>query len=227
MIGFSYKNLLLQLIHGSVIVITFLFLKVDCIKLDNYFISHNSITILLFLFLAFLIGFVIDFLADILESIIIKFVINPPAFYLLTREKWFGIALAHNDFILKELFRIAVKYGNNAETEKSYQNGFIRPDKKIVNYILQVAKNKAFRVCKDYQKEQIDSFFILYIFSRNISLSLLISAITLFLFASNIVLPKVLLFLTLLTLASSYRYYLYYARILLGTTIQEEKSEKQ
>lgn len=224
--GFSYKNLILQIIHGSVIILTFLFLVLDNLKLDDFLKSYFSIEVLLFLFLAFLIGVIVDFIADILESLLIKALIKPPIFYLLTKEIWCGIALAHKDFILNELCRIAVEYNEINEDKKaeeeSYKNRFIKSEKNIANYILQVAKNKAFRVCKDYQKEQIDSFFILYIFNRNISLSLLISSLVLFLFTSKIALPIGLLVLVLLTLASSYRYYLYYLRILLGTIIQKK-----
>ena len=226
MTGFSYKNLLLQIIQGNVIILTFICLQTAPLKLDNCFGSYNSTTVLLLPFLAFLIGVFIDFIADIIESAIVKYLITPPIFYLLTKDNLWGITLAHKEYILNELCRTAAEYKkinkNKKIVERYYQSKFRKPYKEIINYILQVAKNKAYGVCKDYQKEQIDSFFILYIFSRNISLSLLLSSFAFFIWSSNIIVPIVLLSLVLFAFASSYRYYLYYLRVLLGTTIQKE-----
>lgn len=92
---------------------------------------------------------------------------------------------------------------------------------KEINYLLQVAKNKAFRDCKEYQRDQIDSFFILYIFCRNIALALIVVCILFFceffiyhgIAAISLIIAFVL---------ASYRYYLYYLRILLGTTLSVE-----
>lgn len=228
MIGFSYKNLILQIVHGSVISLTLIFLYDKNLILEGTF-SDKSAAIGLFLLASYLLGVVVDFIADILESFALKLII-PPIYYLLTKECWYGIALAHKEYILKHLCEIAAEYKldhDNTKTDEYYLNRFQRtkPDKEVLNYILQVAKNKAFRVCKDYQKEQIDSFFILYIFSRNISLSLLFAAVALF-FGPCIISPFAVLGLVLFTLASSYRYYLYYLRILLGTTIQQEENLK-
>jgi hypothetical protein len=232
MSGFSYKNLLLQIIHGSIIIVTLIFLSLESLQyVIEFFKSYESTAVALFLFLSFIIGVIIDFISDILESLVLKFIIIPPIYYLLAKERWWGIALAHKEFILKELCRIAAEFKVNdtdkAELKEYYQNIFqekkpAKTDKKDINYILQVAKNKAFRNCKDYQKEQIDSFFVLYIFSRNISVSLLFSIVVLC-FYSRIILSIGLFAIVLLTLASSYRYYLYYSRILLGAIIQKEK----
>lgn len=228
MTGFSYKNLLLQIIHGSIIIITLVYIAKDPLTalIEDFEGLKMPVSILL-LFVAFLIGVLIDFIADLLESIFVEKFINPPVYYLLTKERWFGIALAHKDYILNELCRIAEAFdeaeGKESRSAIDFRNKFKgekdKKDKKVINYILQVAKNKAFRISSSSQKEQIDSFFILYIFSRNISLSLLFSAVALLIFC-NYFIALGLLGMLVLTLASSYRYYLYYSRILLGSTIQ-------
>ena len=226
MSGFSYKNLLLQIIHGAVIIGTLAFLFYDVLNqnLIDYLKANESILLALFLFSSFIIGVIIDFVADILESFAIRFFIKPPIFYLLTTERHLGITLAHNEYILFKLCQIASKFDKDKKDVSCYYKEFkTGKNKKIINYILQVAKNKAFRVCKDYQKEQIDSFFVLYIFSRNISLSLLISAVVVFIY-SNISIAIILMAIVLFTVTSSYRFYLYYSRILLGVTVTKENS---
>lgn len=233
MTGFSYKNSLLQIIHGSLIIITLIFLYWEkLLPLIDFFKPFESTTVVVFLFASFIIGVIIDFIADISESLVIRYYMTPPVFYLLKGRKC-GITLAHHDLIREELIDIAsehkVKESDKVTTKDLYTKLFEGKNidlegKEKINYLLQVAKNKAFRVCREYQKEQIDSFFVLYIFSRNISVSLLLS-IALLLVCSYFAVSAFLFAMMLITLASSYRYYLYYARILLGATHQKEEDK--
>ena len=221
MIGFSFKSIALQIIQGSIVLVT-----IACLLLNSFqwvidgFKSHLYLSITLLLFLAFSIGVLIDFLADSVESIVIRYMIKPPIYHLLKKDRYWGITLAHKKYILSQLCKIAAKYdekeGEDKVKAESYNNAFQNGNKETINYILQVAKNKAFSTCGDYQKEQIDSFFILYVFSRNLSLSLLISS-GLLVFCCPLI-SAIFGAVFVLTLFSSYRYYLYYVRILLGST---------
>lgn len=230
MSGFSYKNLLLQIIHGSIIIVTIAFLNKDASQPIIIFLtSHESIAVVLFVFISFIIGNIIDFIADSLESFTMKFV-KPPLYYILSKESTFGIALAHREYILTQLCITAAELKKSNLTKSNLTKSYLKifknktltkNDKIKLNYILQVAKNKAFKVCSDYQREQIDSFFVLYVFSRNISLSLLISIILLF-GHINCFMLLLLFLLMLFSLCASCRYYLYYLRILLGSTIPKK-----
>jgi len=185
----------------------------------------------LFFILSFFIGVMIDFFADFIESAIIKIkIIKLPSYYLLENgEKW-GIRLAHHQMILKDLCNTATKNSCSVHNDfKYFKDGHKDNKEGIPNYIFQVAKNQAFRECSEYQKEQLESFFVLYVFCRNLSFSFLV-VILLLLFNAAIVNPDIYLililvlpFLFVITILSSYRYFLYYSRIMLGSTFRPNK----
>ena len=227
MIGFSFKNFVLQIIQGSIISIALIYLLE--INLDSFLkIPDNLKTIIpiLFISVSFVIGVMNDFIADIIEGLVIKSkIIKPPSYHLLEKGEIWGIKLAHHKKIYNDLLDIAESNsGGNKDNS--------------ANYIFQVAKNYAFRECRTYQKEQLESFFTLYIFSRNLALSLLIVFDLLLLSAlfcpdqdPQWILLLILPVLILIAILSSYRYFLYYARILLGSTFKpreiiKEKSTK-
>lgn len=256
MSGFSFKQILLQIIQGSIVIAA----------LGMYFFSNDinsfaeikdymTLAAGAVLFSSFILGVLIDFIADMLESICFIF-FKPPLYYLLNKNRWMGISLAHRDAIRRNLCRLSGKYkliGSGCKVQNNnpciFRNSFCfmvkkpkRPKKnrfcrslkktvvwfkiknkpsKEINYILQVAKNRAFRDCKEYQRDQIDSFFILYIFCRNIALALTIVC-SLFFCESFINHGIVVILLVIAFILASYRYYLYYLRILLGTTLSVE-----
>lgn len=221
MIGFNFKSLVLQLIHGSIVIIPIIYINWSIF--DRYLIhieANGNIVLTFMLLLFFSIGVLIDFLADMLESLAVKCLRILPIYPLLKEGNQCGITLAHNKYILNELCEIAAKCNKSTKNAQYYLAWFEKRNREIVNYILQVAKNKAFRVCQDSQREQTDSFFILYVFSRNLSLSLLISASIMVSYDLNV--SIILLLVMILTLLASYRYYLYYLRILLGSTIDNK-----
>lgn len=230
MIGFNYRNLMLQIIQGSVIVcaILIMFRCEISYYFNGGFLKEYAVIIgLALLILAFSIGAFVDFITDMLELLLMFLskwepILTPPIYYLLTKESWFGISLAHNRYIFDKLCCIAAIHdmypGTLHEKREKYKREFEEErNLKTINYLLQVAKNKAFKKCKPYQKDQIESFFVLYIFARNLSLSLLIAMGLCFSFF-----PLSCMFLSVLAVFSSiasYRYYLYYIRVLLGSTI--------
>ncbi len=234
MIGFNFKSLVLQVIHGSIIIVALYFSLgkgiLSQVIIELKFISSNETLLLtLLIFLSYSIGILIDFLADILESFVFGRFFKPPIYYLLSKSQYCGVTLAHKDYILNELCVCAAVHDNNINKEDIHKL-FLEGEKKEINYILQVAKNKAFSDYKESQKEQQDSFFMLYIFSRNLSLSLIISVIILLFYISDEYLNSVLnndvviigVGLTIvLSLLASHRFYLYYTRILLGSTFKE------
>ena len=184
-------------------------------------INDAPTLLMVFIVLSFVAGVLIDFITDMLESAVIwcNF-IAPPSQYLLNRGKVMGIYLAHYECILDNLCRLAAKNcKQNTDSNKikeKHEKGIL----KEVNYIFQVAKNYVFRECKDYQKEQIESFFILYVFCRNITFSLCIVTV---LFASvSLFSISILCFLiAIAALMAAYRYFVYYSRALLGSTYNE------
>ena len=242
MVGFNYKSLVLQIIHGSVLLGMILFIFVSPSSLKDYTSDYSSATILfsIFILASFIIGVIIDFLADCLESIVIYLKLMPPVYYMLNNGRRFGITLAHHSYILNKLCEIASKHyiledkkvedkkveDKDKRTKEWFKDKFKKKDKKEVNYILQVAKNRAFRKCKEVQKDQIDSFFMLYVFSRNIALSLMLSSGLLFYGffykepITTVAYGFVFLSLSILFILASYRYYLYYLRILLGSSLK-------
>jgi hypothetical protein len=232
MIGFDYRSIVLQVIHGSLIVVTIVFLYADHFEKEIKFLTENEVfASVIFLFISYAIGILIDMLSDLFESFIVKYLTNLPFYHLLTRDRWFGISLAHREHIRNGLCNAAAHFKSSDPAERDkmssdYHTLFDannkKPDKKMLNYILQVAKNYAFRKCQVYQKEQINSFFMLYIFSRNLSLGLLIASM-LFLSHCHFIIATVLLLVCVFSIIACYRYYLYYARILLGTALHIDK----
>lgn len=227
MIGFNYRNLMLQIIQGSVVV-SVLIIVFWC-KISNLGVLSEHTTTIIFLALlisAFTIGALIDFISDIFESILMLLskyepLLTPPIYFLLTKSRWFGISLAHYVFILDNLCYIAARYDSKPENLQDkidmYKKEFVAKRKlETINYLLQVAKNKAFRECKPYQKDLIESFFILYIFKRNLAMSLLFAS--LICWNTSLWVSLVLAGLVIISSLASYRYYLYYIRVLLGTT---------
>ncbi len=231
MIGFSYKNFMLQIIQGSIILIFLIYLNengyLNFLENTKSFKISDSILPILFICISFIIGVIIDFIADNLEGLLIKIgFMKPPSYHLLKKGNRWGIVLAHHRKILENLCNTAAE---NSEY-KHFKNSHDKNKNNISNYIFQVAKNHAFRECSDYQKEQLESFFTLYIFSRNLSLSLLI-IIFLLVFCPmpnfQWILFFVLPFLFLVAILSSYRYFIYYARLILGSTIKSKEKKTQ
>jgi len=197
------------------------------------------------LMVAFAFGVLVDFVADIIESIFCLF-FKQPVFYLLTKKQWMGISLAHRSEILKKLCSYAaLKYHPGdvylgKEAERNINNSLCTVflhgynaisklggvvdrarnsfrHKIAINYLLQVTKNRCFIGCNNYQKEQMESFFELYIFSRNVALTLLCSLV--FLACSGGVLALAFLPIPLVFALASYRYNLYYCRLMLGSML--------
>ncbi len=232
MIGFDYRSIVLQVIHGSLIVVAIVFLWDDYFdKLIKFLTENEVFASVIFLFVSYAIGILIDMLSDLFESFIVKWIIKPPYYHLITRDRWSGISLAHREYIRDGLCLAAAHFKTPDFAERDnlrtqYLNLFReatkKPDKIKLNYLLQVAKNYAFRKCQVYQKEQINSFFMLYIFARNLSLGLLFASV-LFLIKCQFMIAVVLLFICFLSIIACYRYYLYYTRILLGTTFHIDK----
>jgi hypothetical protein len=215
MTGFSYKNFVLQIIQGSIILGALYYARTG--TLANVIAGFNDLAkadLLIFVCLSFVIGVLVDFLADSLESLcsyLIKS--NPPFYFLLKEGRKYGIMLAHYDKIFDDLCRVAAE--NSAF--KSY-NDFKTNDNEIY-YLFQVAKNIAFRECTEYQKDQIESFFILYIFCRNLAISFIIISV-ICLINAKWLLSVVFILSVCIAVASAYRYFLYYSRILLGSTFK-------
>lgn len=223
---------MLQIIQGSIISITLIYLfEINFDSILGGIEYGDTIVPILFICVSFVIGVMNDFIADIIEGLVIKFkIINPPSYHLLKNGKRWGIKLAHYDGILNNLCEIAASNSSENKDENHFKDDHNENKENIPNEIFQVAKNKAFRKCKDYQKEQMESFFTLYIFSRNLALSLLIAFDLLLLHTlfcptqdSQWILLLILPVLIVIALLSSYRYFLYYARILLGSTFKPKK----
>lgn len=217
MIGFSFKNLVLQIIHGAVIIaaVAMVYHENNIEQVSGFCNEKETVILAIFLLASFAVGVLVDFIADNLESLFLHKLIKPPVYYLLTKKRFWAIALAHHSEIMERLCMKADKYKggeivyNEGKDHKEWQN-------RHINYLLQVAKNQAFRDCKDYQREQIDSFFVLYIFARNLAFSLIVAmAVTAL---PHWKIAVCLLVGAVLSLIASYRYYLYYLRILLGST---------
>lgn len=197
------------------------------------------------LMVAFAIGVLVDFVADMIESLLCLF-FKQPVFYLLTKKQWMGISLAHRSEILKMLCSYAaLKYHPGdlylgKEVERNINNSlstvFLHGYNSIskpggavdrarnslrhkiaINYLLQVTKNRCFIGCNNYQKEQMESFFELYIFSRNVALTLLCSVV--FLAFSGYGLAFAFLPIPMVFALASYRYNLYYCRLMLGSML--------
>ncbi|MEA4868669.1 MAG: hypothetical protein VB097_09260 [Rikenellaceae bacterium] len=197
------------------------------------------------LMVAFAFGVLVDFVADMIESLLCLF-FKQPVFYLLTKKQWMGISLAHRSEILKMLCSYAaLKYHPGdlylgKEMERNINNSlstvFLHGYNSIskpggavdrarnslrhkiaINYLLQVTKNRCFIGCNNYQKEQMESFFELYIFSRNVALTLLCSVV--FLAFSGSGLALAFLPIPLVFALASYRYNLYYCRLMLGSML--------
>jgi len=224
---------MLQIIHGSIIFGSLIF-SLNKNFLNTILITNEwrEIALVIFFFISFITGVMIDFLADILEGILIKFnVLKPPIFSLLKKGGKYGIVLAHHKEVFDDLCSIAAKNSDCKDKDFGYyKDGCINKDKDIINYIFQVAKNQVFREGKDYQKEQIESFFMLYIFSRNLAFSFLIAIILLLSFSANWPMPEIhwtlclaLLVLLIIAFLSSYRYFIYYSRIILGSIFKPNK----
>lgn len=227
MVGFSFKNVLLQIIHGGLLLITLLFVfYFDSIgSMLDYFKGSETGMAVLLVCASFSIGVIIDFFADSIEAFILKQGwILPPYYYLLGKKdhSW-GICLAHSQQIKADLLLLAATY-NQDKTVKDYEEVFdsSKPDAETLNYVFQVAKNKAFREGEEYQKDQIESFFMLYIFSRNLTLSLIASILLLYIPNYSCYQLLLLFLLPVVSLLSAYRYNLYYSRIVLGTTFKED-----
>lgn len=215
----------------------------------GFLIQNSSLWVVAGVFLlmiAFAVGVLVDFVADIIESLLCLF-FKQPLFYLLTKKQWMGISLAHKSEILKMLCsHAALKYHPGdlflgKELERNINNslcnvflhgynsiskprGFVDwvrnsfRHKIAINYLLQVTKNRCFIGCNNYQKEQMESFFELYIFSRNIALTLLCFLLFLaFALQSDLVLALVPI--PLVFALASYRYNLYYCRLMLGSLL--------
>ena len=188
------------------------------------------------LMVAFAIGVLVDFVADMIKSLLCLF-FKQPVFYLLTKKQWMGISLAHRSEILKMLCSYAaLKYHPGdlylgKEVERNINNSLstvflhgynaiskpggavdrVRNSlrhKIAINYLLQVTKNRCFIGCNNYQKEQMESFFELYIFSRNVALTLLCSLVILACSGGGLALA--FLPIPLVFALASYRYNLYY-----------------
>lgn len=197
------------------------------------------------LMVAFAIGVLVDFVADMIESLLCLF-FKQPVFYLLTKKQWMGISLAHRSEILKMLCSYAaLKYHPGdlylgKEVERNINNSLCtvflhgynsisKPGgavdrarnslrhKIAINYLLQVTKNRCFIGCNNYQKEQMESFFELYIFSRNVALTLLCSLVILACSGGGLALA--FLPIPLVFALASYRYNLYYCRLMLGSML--------
>ncbi|KAF5051402.1 hypothetical protein DSECCO2_419440 [anaerobic digester metagenome] len=112
MLGFSFKSIVLQIIQGGVILITFFDLCKRIFEMIIVYLSKSDIvTGALFLGIAYILGVLIDSVSDLLEVGIIKTGwIKPPSYYLLKNGSLWGISLAHYDKIKNELFLIAGKF---------------------------------------------------------------------------------------------------------------------
>ncbi len=224
MIGFTFKNFVLQVVQGAVVLLMLIYLYFHpLMDFFNCFRDFETILALIFLAASFFTGVIIDFIADNLEALAIRVgIITPPCFFLLTRKSRWGISLAHRTAILNNLCRIAGRFSDSTSSSE-YKKRFMKKNLETVNYILQVAKNRAFRKCKEYQREQIESFFVLYIFSRNIALSL---AFPLVVFTCKLSWwALIFVMLVLIAKVAAYRYFLYYSRILLGSTFNAKKDK--
>lgn len=224
--GFSYKNMMLQIIHGGIfsLVLLYSFYFTNISALIQFITTNGAALAVIFLVISFSLGVLIDFVTDVLESLILKSgIIKPPCFKLLKYDQVWGVSLAHRKFITHELIKKAIKHDETL-SEQTFHDVISGKARNInaVNYLFQVAKNNAFRTGEDYQKEQIESFFELYIFSRNLSMSILLSLLCLVFQSGFTYLIGWLIVIEILTLMSAYRYNLYYSRVLLGTTFKEK-----
>jgi len=215
MLGFSFKSIVLQIIQGGVILITFFDLCKRIFEMIIvYFSKSDIVTGALFLGIAYILGVLIDSVSDLLEVGIIKTGwIKPPSYYLLKNGSLWGISLAHYDKIKNELFLIAGKF---CPINKKI---FELSNVDFNNLLFQTAKNIAFKNCSEYQKAHLESFFILYVFCRNLALYLMIVLIYLIVCWDELTIfaiPNTIILLLLLI--SSYRYFIYYTRMILGAT---------
>ncbi|MGE0079356.1 MAG: hypothetical protein AB7S48_15960 [Bacteroidales bacterium] len=220
MIGFSFKNIVLQIIQGGIILITALYFVFGLEVYNIKFITeeNSSIIYALFLCVSYVLGVLIDFLSDIVETAAIKWHwIHPPSYHLLKKGSAYGIRLAHYNKIKSDLETLAKKFQPKKLNDVNY-----------CNLIFQTAKNKALRECSEYQKDHLESFFTLYVFCRNISLCLFVVLVALVVKCNSElciwIIPTVIL--VILFVLASYRYFSYYSRMILGATFTK-KSAKQ
>lgn len=215
--GFDLKSLMLQLINGSLLLCT----SLSCLwpgwlrqsGLQELMNMNSTLLITLVLFAAFIAGVLIDYFADLGESFLVnRGWVTPPSFYLLTQGKCRGIELAHAAYIQKMLSELACRLTINNELSPQY---FV--DKKQANLLFQVAKHKTFSDARPMRMELINSFFVLYIFTRNLALTLAICAV-LCVLTGFIAAGALTGLMALLFLPASYRYAIYYARIILGSS---------
>lgn len=175
MTGFSFKHLAIQIIHGMMIIIAVLYImQIQPNSILKDYDKLKEILVILLFMLSYIIGMIIDFIADTIEVFLMKKdIIDSPVKNLLTKGEDSGIFLAHYGKIFKDLFNTAQK---NINREVYNCDKYITTEIENIqyNYIFQVAKNRVFRECNTNQMEQVDSYFMLYIFCRNIVVTLCI-----------------------------------------------------
>lgn len=217
MTGFSFKSIVLQIIQGCVVLLPISIIAFGISFILDGFSNAGSLYAAILLGGTFVIGVLIDFLADTLEAIVLKVGwLKPPSYYLLKNGSVWGIRLAHYQKIKDDLIYRAKRFDKtiNAKADLSSVD--------YNNLVFQTAKNKAFKECSDYQKEHLESFFILYVFCRNLAFSIIMSFILIICFCFeniNNISPFIILCVVLaaaICIMASYRYFIYYSRMVLG-----------
>lgn len=218
--NFGIKDFLFHIIHGSLLLVIIYFCYTK--PITEFFVNNgiklasdtSTFYLALFLLLAYIAGLFIDALCDWFESgtpiIKKKLQILPenPVFLFLKNGNKCGIQLAYHKEIMTNLC-----FEAKLPSEKFNEGNS--------NLLFQTAKNIVFRECSDYQRDQIDSYFRLYIFFRNFSFTLLISSILVIIV--NFYYFFLLLFAGIFSLCFTYRFALYYVRIVLGATYRPSK----
>jgi hypothetical protein len=225
MTGFSFKSIVLQIIQGGVILFPAILIITAFYSLIVCFPKASSLLTTILLGCSFIVGVIVDFFADIIEAFTLKLrLIKPPSYYLLKNGSLWGIRLAHHKKIKENLVYKTKQYAKTNNPKADLNPIDFR------NLLFQTAKNIAFKECSDYQKEHLESFFILYVFCRNLAFSIIIcSLIIIILCIVNINISLCLFFFSAVLSAgvcmlASYRYFIYYTRMVLGSTFIPSKN---
>ena len=239
--NFSIKDLLIHILHGMVILcaIIIAFDISPAITAFNKKISESGLSITfdatVMFVVCYLLGLFLDVIADFIDTRLIKyarrfpFLPYYPSYYLLQNGERWHIRLAHYVKIREKLCQAAI---NNDETIKNgkYKEEIWKCNESIM-LLYNYAKNRAFANASPYQTERIAFFWGLFIFYRNMMTTTLICIFLFFLsfcignisacMMSHIILVTIIL-IPLFFLAS-YKYRIYYCRIVLGAAYNPEK----
>jgi len=246
---FSIKDLLINIMHGAVVLCVVVIAFYKCFDVDvltnSKWLSLTVITIA-----CYLMGLFIDAIADFAYNFLVEkkikrrkkekifpFLIYPSYFLLKDGECW-DIKIANHKIIRKILsqdFLINDGYIKEQERENVPPEEIEKVWGNVENtmFLINYARNRAFRYATECQLNRIDAFFKLAVFFRNMVLTNIICIALFAVSCSNgncscfsnswlVALIFACIILALISYAASYKNRVYYCRIVLGAIYSPE-----